>query len=293
MDSDQWFPSQYSRYPDYPDEYPDSTPPPYRQPPTRPRYPDSTPPPYRQPPTRPRYPEEYPDSTPPPYRQPPTRPRYPEPQPQYPRTPYPQAPYYEPEYPQAPYYPYSQPLPPLPEKPRRSNRRTLWIVLGSIGAVLIVCCVISAIAVAANGGSVLSSIKATATAIDPNASAPTYAAAIIPQAKTLQADFNRVGKDCSANNMSACKSDLQQVERDAAHFQQVLNQNPAPPCFNNADTEMRKGLTDYQNGAALAIRGINDNSVSEIETGSQELSQGDTAFSQAGTDIQQAKCSSS
>jgi hypothetical protein len=138
---------------------------------------------------------------------------------------------------------------------------------------------------------VLSHLSATATAADPNASAHIYAAAIIPPAKALQADFDRVGKDCSAENIPACKSDLQQVQRDAAHFQQILNQNPAPPCLKNADTEMRQGLTNYQNGAALAIRGINDNSVSEIENGSKELSQGDTAFQQASTDIDQAKCS--
>ena len=103
------------------------------------------------PPSQPLYPQPPDDHmyhgpsfpTQPPY---PTQPQYQQPpyptQPQYPPQPYP-APATQPVPPsQYPPYPYSQPLPPA--TPPKKSRRTLWIVLGSVGGVLILCCVVSA-----------------------------------------------------------------------------------------------------------------------------------------------------
>lgn len=92
------------------------------------------------PPTGPQYPSQ------PPYQPPPSQPAYPYPaQPQYP-------------------YPYSQPLAQPPAQPPKKSRRTLWIVLGSIGGVIILCCVIASIASAIGNGNKNNQSGSSATA---------------------------------------------------------------------------------------------------------------------------------
>lgn len=56
--------------------------------------------------------------------------------------------YPSPQQPPYPPYPYSQPMQQPLAQPPKKNRRTLWIVLGSIGGVLLLCCVITGIAAA-------------------------------------------------------------------------------------------------------------------------------------------------
>jgi hypothetical protein len=228
-----------------------------------------------QSPTQPPYEPPYPEPTPPPYEAPPTQPPYPYPQP-------------------LTQPPVTQP----PVQPPRKNRRTLWIVLGSIGGVLLLCCVIIVIATAASGGfnsitkaATATSAPATATpTVNPNASAPAYLAAIEPLAAIMQADFQAVQTDCSAGNLSACSSDSQKVHDDAANLLTNLYEQPAPPCLKTADTKLREGLKDYQDGSALVVQGINNHDTSMIMAGRQKMDQGNTAVNQATTELTQASC---
>jgi hypothetical protein len=89
---------------------------------------------YAQPPGSPGYPS-YPQGNPP------TQPQQSYPYPQPGAQPYP------------PYQPYPGQYAPPPMPPKRSNR-TLWIVLGSVGAALILICGVCAFAVIALGGQI-------------------------------------------------------------------------------------------------------------------------------------------
>ncbi|MGO8948929.1 MAG: hypothetical protein ACLQUY_15025 [Ktedonobacterales bacterium] len=106
----------------------------------------------------------------------------------------------------------------------------------------------------------------------------------------MAADLTQDGTDCGAANFSACSGDSQKVHDDAAAFLQVLDQNPAPPCLKSADTYLRQGLTDYENGSELVVQGINNNDASLITQGSQDYDQGNTAINQASTAMSQAAC---
>jgi hypothetical protein len=81
-----------------------------------------------------------------------------------------------------------------------------------------------------------------------------------------------------------------QFKADASHFLILLNKNPAPACLKPADTQIRKGLADYISGAQTEINGIDDTSVSEIQTGNQKIALGNTAFDNATKDVVNAKC---
>ena len=274
--------------------------------PQYPQYPEQTQPPYQ------------PQNPPPPYEIPAVQPPYPYPTPQYPQTPYPQPPYQAPptqppypqpqypqpsqplypqtQYPQQP-YPYSQPLSQPPAQPPRKSRRTLWIVGGSVVGLLILCCTGFGIAAAiGNNASGNSTTSSTATpqqptvTPNPNATSNAYIAAVLPEMSTMNSDFTQIQTDCGADNFSACSSDNQKAHDDATDFQNILNQNPAPPCLKSADTQLRDALTDIQNGANLIVQGINNDDVSQVTSGTTDYSQATTAFDQATTDVNQAQC---
>jgi hypothetical protein len=80
------------------------------------------------------------------------------------------------------------------------------------------------------------------------------------------------------------------LKNDSVHFLKLLNQNPPPACLKPADKEIRKGLADYEAGAQTAINGLDDNSVSEVQSGTQQLAQGTTAFDNASKDILNSTC---
>ena len=108
--------------------------------------------------------------------------------------------------------------------------------------------------------------------------------------QTLSNDFTQVGTDCGNEDIVACRSDLETVITDSTSMQKVLNQNAPPTCLKTVDTQVRAGLIDYKNGAYLAVQGIDDLDTSELTAGNQEMQNGDTAFTQAATDINKAQC---
>ena len=125
---------------------------------------------------------------------------------------------------------------------------------------------------------------------NPNASAPTYVAAIMPQVGSLTAAFDQAGTDCSAGDVTACRSGMQSVHDEVASFQAVLDQHPAPPCLKQADTLLRQALTDYHDAAELAVRGIDTGSSADLQSAGVLLDQGVTHISDATAALKQASC---
>jgi hypothetical protein len=65
---------------------------------------------------------------------------------------------------------------------------------------------------------------------------------------------------------------------------------PAPPCLKTADTDIRVALNDYIEGATLALNGLNDLDSNEINDGSDQISAGSTALTNAAKAINQKAC---
>jgi hypothetical protein len=173
--------------------------------------------------------------------------------------PYP--PYRQPPSTTQPDYPYPQPLP-SPRPPKKSHR-TLWIVLGSIGGVLIACCVLVGVAAALSpnsgnsaNGSPTATSGPTATPPPPTATtdpqlakAASYTAAVLPPMQTLSNDLDQMSTDCGNEDIVACRTDLEHIITDSTSFQTTLNQNPPPACLKSVDKQIRVGVIDYKNGA--------------------------------------------
>lgn len=124
-----------------------------------------------------------------------------------------------------------------------------------------------------------------------NATATTYIADIVPRMGKLGAVFEQTSIDCSAEDIPACRNDMQTVHDEVAKFQTFLEQNPAPPCLQASDTQIHTALTYYHDAAALITKGIdNQNVSSDIEAGIQLLNRGNTALDDAATEMNRAQC---
>jgi hypothetical protein len=112
-----------------------------------------------------------------------------------------------------------------------------------------------------------------------------YINLITPHVLAMQVDFKKVAADCQAGGVAACRADNQKVHGDALAFRTFLNQHHPPVCLNTADKELRAGLTEYINGSALVVQGIDNNEATKINTGSADFTQGNADFQQAGNDM--------
>lgn len=125
---------------------------------------------------------------------------------------------------------------------------------------------------------------------NPNATAPAYIAAIMPQVASLTTAFDQAATDCSAGDITACRSDMQTVHDEVTSFQTVLDQHPAPPCLKQVDTLLRQALTDYHDAAELAVRGIDNESSADLQAAGGLLDQGVTHLNDATAALKQAIC---
>jgi hypothetical protein len=135
---------------------------------------------------------------------------------------------------------------------------------------------------------------AQATA-NPNAGAHAYEVVVIAQSSTLSDAMTKMATDCGASTAAStgyvtCRADMQAIHDDAAAFVDAIRQTPAPPCLQSADQQLRTALSQYEAGAALGVKGIDDNSGAEITAGAGLINQGNTFMGQATTAVQSATC---
>ena len=252
---------------------------------------------------QPPYPQ-YPPANQPPYQVQPSQPLYPPQVPYPPQGPYPQPQYLPPAYP-PPIYPYPQdPLPrpqlpdsemptELPSPPPEQPDRTMWIIIGSFVGLLILCVMaglVAEVVTSRNSPGTPARVATPPPSPIATASVTQYEVLVIQHMNILKADFKMADTDCNASLQAACQNDLTQAQSDVTIFQDVLNQTPPPACLKSVDTQIRLGLTYTNNGLALLIRALNDHSTDEVTAGQQQFAQADTAFQQAGQDIDNSSC---
>jgi hypothetical protein len=107
---------------------------------------------------------------------------------------------------------------------------------------------------------------------------------------SLLAVFTQAQTDCGAGDLATCRGDMQQVHDEVTSFQNVLAQNPAPPCLHEADTQLRKALTYFHDAATSIMRGIDNQNVADVQSGGQLLDLGNAAFETAASELNQAHC---
>jgi hypothetical protein len=166
------------------------------------------------------------------------------------------------------------------------------------GALVVACCalVLAVMAIAtplAEIGSAVATSTAAAKATEQTnkVRAQAYLNLIAPHILAMQADFKKVAADCQTSAVAACRADNQKVHADALAFKTFLNQHHPPLCLDTTDKDLRAGLTEYIDGSALVVQGIDNNEVSKIDTGSSDYTKGDTDMQQAGNDMSLASVS--
>lgn len=212
--------------------------------------------------------------------------------------PYP--PQYQPAYPPTYGSAYAPPVTPGPwtpqgreqqAPPKRGSKRRVWLIVGAAALVVVCCALVLAVAAIGTPLAEIGSAVATSTAASKATEqtnrdrALAYINLITPHMLAMQADFKKVAADCQAGDVAACRADNQKIHADALAFKTFLNQHHPPVCLDTADKELRAGLTEYIDGSALILQGIDNNDTSKINTGSADFTKGGTDIQQASSDI--------
>jgi hypothetical protein len=205
----------------------------------------------------------------------------------------------------APYSPQYQPSypPPVtpgplnaqsPEQqvlPKRRGRRGIWLIVGAVALVVACCALVLALGAIITPLAKIQSAVATGTAAAKATeqtnknNAMAYINLVSSQVLVMQADFKKVATDCQAADVKACRADYQKIHEDALAFRAFLNRHHPPLCLDSADKELRAGLTEYIDGSALVMQGIDDKETSTINTGNADFTTGNIDVQQAGNEM--------
>lgn len=172
---------------------------------------------------------------------------------------------------------------PSPAEPRRTNRslrkrRAMlpWLILGPLVAALLVTVIV--LLTIRPQPALTSQIASTATLAPAITPAPSPASTPSPSPATRSEREQRfrayvstvlidgaslVGataglQNCVSSRRDACKKALSDARGQVAKFQSDLDDTPTPSCMENADPQLRAGLSFYQKGIELIQQGVNE-----------------------------------
>lgn len=90
--------------------------------------------------------------------------------------------------------------------------------------------------------------------------------------------------------MDSCYSDMHTLDDDVHHFQDDLNANPAPPCLQDTDTNLRAALKLLDKAAQSVMTGISQDDPTQVDTGTSYMTQATRYINNATSSIQAAQC---
>ena len=181
-----------------------------------------------------------------------------------------------------------------PVSPKRKSLRIWWRAL--IGAETLLLVGLMGGMVAACAGTAPASPtatpRATATPVNPNASAPIYRDTVTSAEKRLSTATNKFGNECSDQDIriATCVTDLQGIHDAVVNFQSTLDQHPAPPCLKAVDARLREALTDYHDGITLIKQGVESSDIAVVQAGIDMLKDGDSEYTHAMVEMDEAPC---
>lgn len=117
-----------------------------------------------------------------------------------------------------------------------------------------------------------------------------YTRAVSQDSTHLGQAMSEMGQYCGNQDVAMCRLKMEAVGTESEHFLHDLDMNPAPPCLQAADRELRTALKDYEAGAQQGIQGLDVGDASMIQLGANEIQQGTSHMNQATTLTKQAVC---
>ncbi len=182
--------------------------------------------------------------------------------------------------------------------PTSSGRRSPSLLKRALTLVeaLLLVSFIGGMVVACDGGAApatpTATARATATPVNPNASAPIYRDAVTTAERRLSAATSKFSSDCANQDISqqVCVNDLQGIHDATVNFQSTLDQHPAPPCLKAVDARLREALTDYHDGITLIKQGAESKDTASVQAGADMLADGDKEYTHAMVEMDEAPC---
>lgn len=168
--------------------------------------------------------------------------------------------------PQRPSIPLAPPKLPQTEETiarRKRRRKRGWVIAGSIVALIVA------------GLSIPSLIGAL------QSPQQRYLSVRSSRDADLAADAVLIAKNCDGTNSDGCVTAASGMNYDSTRYLADLNAVALPPQSAKSDALMRQALDQFIQGTNLAMKGIGDNSASEIQSGTDMMQAGHDLVAQS------------